>query len=117
MHTVETSMKIPGSVLLQLFILSLATLAVSATSVLFVKPTNDTPCPQMPCHTLEHYAQSWQLYLTSNTIVQFLPGEHVLEGDWNELRSENISNLTLVGTDSVVYNNSPLSIPVATSRV
>ena len=110
-------MKFPGSVLLQLFVLSLATLKVSATGVLFVKPTNDTPCPQQPCHTLEHYAQSWQLYLTSNTIVQFLPGEHILEGDWNELRSENISNLTLVGSDSVVYDNSPLSIPVATSRI
>ena len=103
--------------MLQLFILSLATLAVSATGVLFVKPTNDTPCPQLPCHTLEHYAQSWQLYLTSNTIVQFLPGEHVLEGDWIQLTVENVSNLTLIGSDSVVYNSSPLGIPMATSRV
>ena len=103
--------------MLQLFILSLATLAVSATSVLFVKPTNDTPCSQLPCHTLEHYTQSWQLYLTSNTIVQFLPGEHVLEGDWIQLTVENVSNLTLIGSDSVVYDNSPLGMPIATSRV
>ena len=110
-------MKIAKSVVLHLFILSLATMAVSAAGVLFVKPTNDTSCPQQPCHTLEHYAQSWQFYLTSNTVVQFLPGEHVLEGDWNVLSVENVSNLTLIGSDIVVYNNSPLSIPVAASRV
>ena len=74
---------------------------------------------QQPCHTLEHYARSWQLYLTSNTVVQFLPGEHVLEGDWNELKVENVSNLTLIGSGSMVYNISPLSIPMhmAISRV
>ena len=103
------------------FILLLTTLTlsavVSATGVLFVKPTNDTSCPQQPCHTLEHYAQSWQLYLTSNTVVQFLPGEHVLEGNWGELRVENISNLTLIGNGSMVYNISPLGIPMAISRV
>ena len=102
--------------MLQWFTLLLATV-VSATGVLFVKPSNDTPCPQLPCYTLEHYAQSWQLYLTSNTIVQFLPGEHVLEEDWGVLAVENVSNLTLIGSDSMVYNSSPLGIPTATSRV
>ena len=29
------------------------------------------------------------------SVVQFLPGEHVLEGDWYELAVENVSNLTL----------------------
>ena len=99
------------------FILTLAAVRVAATGVLFVKPTNDTLCSQQPCHTLEHYAQSWQLYLTSNTVVQFLPGEHVLEGDWSELKVENVSNLTLIGSDVVVYNSSPLGIPMATSRI
>ena len=103
--------------MLQLFILSLTTLAVSATGVLFVKPSNDTPCPQLPCHTLEHYAQSWQLFLTSNTIVQFLPGEHILEGDWNVLSVENISNLTLMGSDIMIFDSMQLGIPIAASRV
>ena len=107
--------------MLQWFTLLLATLTlstvVSATGVLFVKPTNDTPCPEQPCHTLEHYAQSWQLYLTSNTIVQFLPGEHVLEGDWNVLSVQNVFNLTLIGSDGVIFDSSPLGIPMATSRV
>ena len=107
--------------MLQWFTLLLATLTlstvVSATGVLFVKPNNETLCPQQPCHTLEHYAQSWPLYLTSNTIVQFLPGEHILEGDWNELTVENISNLTLIGRDGVIFDSSPLGIPVARSRI
>jgi len=99
----------------QLFILSVATLTVSTSSVIFVKPTNETSCPQQPCHTLQHYAQTWQLHLTSGTVVQFLPGEHVLEGDWYELAVENISNLTLVGSDSVIVDSS--GIPMATSRI
>ena len=102
--------------MLQWLILLLATLTlstvVSATGVLFVKPTNDTPCPQQPCHTLKHYAQSWQLYLTSNTIFQFLPGEHILEGDWNELSVENVSNLTLIGSDSAIPDlSAKVSVP------
>ena len=103
------------------FVLSLATLTfstvVSATGVLFVKPTNDTSCPQQPCHTLEHYAQSWQLYLTSNTVVQFLPGEHVLEGNWSWLKVENVSNVTLIGSDSAIPDSSFLGIPMATSII
>ena len=102
------------TVLLATLILSTV---VSATGVLFVKPTNETLCPQQPCYILEHYAQSWQLYLTSNTIVQFLPGEHVLEGDWNELTVENILNLTLIGSDSVDLDSSLLGIPMATSII
>ena len=110
-------METPRGRMLQLFLLSLAALAVSASGVLFVKPTNDTSCPQQPCHTLEHYAQSWQLYLTSNTVVQFLPGEHVLEGDWNVLSVENIANLTLIGSNSMIFDSTPLGIPMAASRV
>ena len=108
-------------IMLQWFILLLVTLTlstvVSATGVLFVKPTNGTSCPEQPCHTLEYYAQNWQLYLTSNSIVQFLPGEHILEGDWNQLAVENVSNLTLIGSDGVIFDTSPLGIPMATSRV
>ena len=108
-------------IVLQWFILLLVTLThstvVSATGVLFVKPTNETRCPQQPCHTLEHYAQNWQLYLTSNTIVQFLQGEHDLEEDCNVLAVVNVFNLTLIGSDGVIFDSSPLGIPMATSRV
>ena len=114
-------MEVKAGMMQKWFILLLATLTlctvVSATGVLFVKATDETFCPQQPCHTLEHYAQSWQLYLTSNTVVQFLPGEHVLEGDWNKLAVHNVSNLTLIGSDSVILDSLPLGIPLATSRI
>ena len=103
------------------FILSIALLTlntvVSASGVLFVKPATTTSCPQQPCHTLQHYAQRWQFYLTSNTVVQFLPGEHVLEGDWNELLVDSVSNLTLIGSVSVITDRLPLGVPTATSRI
>ena len=102
------------------FILSIAILTlntvVSASGVLFVKPATTTSCPQQPCHTLQHYAQRWQFYLTSNTVVQFLPGEHVLE-DWNELLVDSVSNLTLIGSVSAITDSLPLSVPTATSRI
>jgi len=107
--------------ILQWFIVSIATLTlntvVSASGVLFVKPTIATSCPHQPCHILQHYAQRWPFYLTSNTVVQFLPGEHILEGDWNELFVENVTNLTLIGSDSTITDSLPLSLPTATSRI
>ena len=107
--------------ILQWFIVSIATLTlntvVSASGVLFVKPTVATSCPHQPCHILQHYAQRWPFYLTSNTVVQFLPGEHVLEGDWNGLFIESVSNLTLIGSNSTITDSLPLSLPTATSRI
>ena len=66
---------------------------------------------------LQYYAQRWQFYLTSNTVVQFLPGEHVLEGDWNELFVENVTNLTLIGSDTAITDSLPLSLPTAHSNL
>ena len=100
-----------------LFILFTTTLAlteVAATDLLTVKPTIETSCPQQPCHTLEDYARNRQFNLTSNTVVQFLPGEHLLRGDWDALGAVNVSNLTLIGSEIV---DSPLGIPIATSRI
>ena len=43
------------------------------------------------------------------------PGTHSQENI--QLRVENVSNLTLIGSDAVLYNSSPLGIPMATSRI
>ena len=96
-------------------LLTLTAMQACASGIHVVKPTNETACPQQPCHTLEHYAQRWQFYLTSNTIMTFLPGEHVLEGDWSTLFVVNVSNLTLIGNDDMITGN--LGIPEATSRI
>ena len=49
--------------------------------------------------------------------ISYLPGEHVLEGDWSWLTVENVSNLTLIGSDNGIRDSSPLGIPITTSRV
>ena len=96
-------------------LLTLTVMQACASGILVVKPTNESACPQQPCHTLEHYAHRWQFYLTSNTIMKFLPGEHVLKGDWSTLFLVNVSNLTLIGNNDMITSN--FGIPEATSRI
>ena len=86
-------------------LLTLTVMQACASGILVVKPTNESACPQQPCHTLEHYAHRWQFYLTSNTIMKFLPGEHVLKGDWSTLFLVNVSNLTLIGNNDMSTGN------------
>ena len=70
----------PYNTLLLLILLSLglpALLPAGAATVLYVKPTKDTPCPSEPCHTLDEYAQNTSQYF-SGTTIEFLPGTHNL---------------------------------------
>ena len=98
-------------------VLTLTRVQVTASSILVVKPTNKTSCPKQPCHTIEHYALRWQSYLTSNTIMEFLPGEHILKGEWGKLSASNVSNVTLIGHASMTSVESPSGIPKTTSRI
>ena len=50
----------------------------SGHTIRYVKPTPDTSCPADPCLTLSEYAQQPHHYLTSNTTLLLLPGDHVL---------------------------------------
>ena len=72
----------------------MATLLVFSTTssghtILYVKPTPDTSCPADPCLTLSQYAQQPHHYLTSNTTLLLLPGDHVLSVNFTV---ENVSN-------------------------
>ena len=83
-------------ILLLLLLLSLgfpAPLLVGADTVLYVKPTESTPCPGEPCHTLDEYAQNASQYFVSDTTVEFLPGTHNLS---QPLNISHINNLSLV---------------------
>ena len=53
-------------------------LLICSGRICYVKPTLDTPCPADPCFTLSEYAQQPDLYLTSNTTLLLLPGDHFL---------------------------------------
>ena len=58
----------------------------------YVKPTANTPCPANPCLTLSEYAQQTHHWLTSNTTLLFLPGEHVLSVNFTV---ENVSDFEI----------------------
>ena len=58
----------------------------------YVTPTPDSPCPADPCLTLSECAQQPQHYLTSNTTLLLLPGDHVLSMNFTV---ENVSNFEI----------------------
>ena len=73
----------------------------SAENVYCVTPTA-TSCSSCPhnsihCATLSEYAQETELYLTSNTTMVFLPGDHVFD---TNVTVTNITRLTMHGTSS-----------------
>ena len=87
--------------LLLLLLLSLGFLAApfpaGAATVLYVKPTESTPCPGEPCHTLDEYAQNASQYFVSDTTVEFLPGTHNLS---QPLNISSVNNLCLVARNA-----------------
>ena len=65
----------------------------SGHTIRYVKPTTpDTPCPADPCLTLSEYAQQPHHYLTSNTTLLLLAGEHVLSVNFTV---ENVSDFEI----------------------
>ena len=86
----------PYNTIFLLFLLSFgfpAPFPAGAATVLYVKPTKDTPCPSEPCHTLDEYAQYTSQYF-SGTTIEFLPGTHNLS---KPLHISGIHNLSLLG--------------------
>ena len=61
--------------------------------------TSCSSCPHnsIHCTTLFEYAQVAELYFTSNTIMVFLPGEHVLD---KNITVDNVTRLTMRGGSS-----------------
>ena len=72
----------------------------SAENVYCVTPTV-TSCSSCPhnthCATLSEYAQEAELYFTSNTTMEFLPGDHVLD---RTVTVDNVARLTMRGESS-----------------
>ena len=64
----------------------------SGHTILYIKPTPDASCPADSCLTLSQYAQQPHHYLTSNTTLLLLPGDHVLSVNF---RVENVSNIEI----------------------
>ena len=73
----------------------------STENVYCVTPTA-TSCSSCPrnthCATLSEYAQEHELYFTSNTIMVFLPGDHVFD---RSITVANVAGLTMHGESSL----------------
>ena len=85
------SLKIP-SLALTLLLLSAIQSVCFTQSTYYIKPTPDTPCPAEPCLTLSEYAQGH--FLTSNTTLIFLPGNHSLDRD---IAVTNVTRFVMLG--------------------
>jgi len=62
----------------------------------YIKPTPSTPCPTDPCFTLSEYAQQRLHYVTSNTTLLLLPGDHVLSVNFTV---ENVSGFKILSSE------------------
>ena len=58
---------------------SIVSSLTSASSMIFVKPDENTTCPGQTCYTLKYCAYYSNQCFASNSTVYFLAGEHVLE--------------------------------------
>ena len=67
----------------------------SGHTTYYIKPTHNTPCPADPCFTLSDYAQQLPNYLTSNTTLLLLPGDHVLSVNFTV---RNVSSLEILSS-------------------
>ena len=78
----------------------------AAQNTYYVMPTPDTPCLGDPCHTLTEYVNQSEQYLTSNTTMILLPGEHALQ-----------DNITVRNIGRLVFIGNPSSSPTEVSRI
>ena len=81
-----------ATLVLTLVLLSSVHAESYTVSTYYIKPTPDTPCPAEPCLTLSEYAQGH--FLTSDTTLIFLPGNHSLDRD---IAVTNVTRFVMLG--------------------
>ena len=80
---------------LLLLLLLVPVISLCASVEYYIRPaalTTNTSCPGQPCLTLNHYINNTSHYIQSNTVLNFLPGKHVLK---RPLHINNVQNVTL----------------------
>jgi len=92
---------------LRMFVATLLPLLVCFTTCSdhtnhYVKPTANIPCPADPCLTLSEYAKQTHHYLTSNTALVFLPGDHVLSVNFTV---ENVNDVEIYAQQTLTADN------------
>ena len=85
---------------LLLLVLLLPVISLCESAEYYIRPTaltTNTSCPGQPCLTLNHYMNNTSHYIQSNTVLNFLPGKHVLK---RPLHINNVQNVTLKSSTS-----------------
>ena len=80
---------------LLLLVLLVPVISLCESAEYHIRPTaltTNTSCPGQPCLTLNHYINNTSHYIQSNTVLNFLPGKHVLK---RPLQINNVQNVTL----------------------
>ena len=80
---------------LLLLVLLVPVISLCESAEYYIRPTaltTSTSCPGQPCLTLNHYMNNTSHYIQSNTVLNFLPGKHVLK---RPLHINNVQNVTL----------------------
>ena len=80
---------------LLLLVLFVPVISLCESAEYYIRPTaltTNTSCPGQPCLTLNHYMNNTSHYIQSNTVLNFLPGKHVLK---RPLQINNVQNVTL----------------------
>ena len=78
---------------LSFFILLILCCALSINAkTVYVRPFENTTCPAEPCLTFNDYATKPDQFISDNTALTLLPGDHLLD---IQLQFENVSNITL----------------------
>ena len=72
----------------------------SSTTLLFVTPAVNVPCPGQPCLTLSQYIEDQSSYFNQNIELHFLPGVHNLT-DPLIIEGINITLLALIGSTQI----------------
>ena len=85
---------------LLLLVLLVPVISLCESAEYYIRPTaltTNTSCPGQPCLTLNHYMNNTSHYIQSNTVLNFLPGKHVLK---RPLHINNVQNVTLKSSTS-----------------
>ena len=80
---------------LLLLVLLVPVISLCESAEYYIRPTaltTNTSCPGQPCLTLNHYMNNTSHYIQSNTVLNFLPGKHVLK---RPLHIKSVQNVTL----------------------
>ncbi len=94
----------------------------SDVTKLYVKPDSKDSCPDWirkdyKCEPLSYYIQKVDQFFVSNTCMEFLEGEHIMEIN-RAIRMDHIAKFSLIGNLSKIMRRDPTNgSPVPYSRI